>query len=137
MNKISHSGVIEEIVGDNIVVRFVQTSACAACKAASHCSAAESREKVVTVVDHHAAVTHAVGDEVTVTMTAENGRRAVLLAFVFPFILMVLVLSLCLLLTRNEGIAALAGMASLFPYYLAIYWCRDRIARRFAFIIEN
>ncbi len=48
-NKIKHSGVVEKIVGDCVRVRIVQTSACAACKVASHCNAAESKEKIVEV----------------------------------------------------------------------------------------
>ena len=137
MNRISHRGVVETIEGDRIEVRFTQTSACAACHVAGHCSAAESREKVVSVIARSAAKSHAVGDEVTVAMTADNGRRAVMLAFVLPFVLMVSVLSLCLWLTRREDVAALAGVGSLAPYYFILYLCRGRLARHFAFVIEE
>ena len=45
--KISHSGIVERIDGDCVQVRIVQTSACAACKVAGYCNAAESKEKVI------------------------------------------------------------------------------------------
>ena len=48
-NKISHSGVIDRIDGGHVKVRIVQTSACAACKVAGYCNAAESKEKIVDV----------------------------------------------------------------------------------------
>ena len=47
--KISHSGVIEEIQGDGVKVRIVQTSACAACKVAGYCNAADKKEKIIDV----------------------------------------------------------------------------------------
>ena len=47
--KISHSGIVERINGDCVQVRIVQTSACAACKVAGYCNAAESKEKVIDV----------------------------------------------------------------------------------------
>ena len=137
MSKISHSGTVEAISGDSITVRFMQTSACAACKVAGHCSAAESKEKTVVVRDAAAARCHTVGDLVTVSMTASNGRRAVVLAFVIPFLIMVGILGLCLWLTGSEATAALTGLASLIPYYAVLYLMRDRLAGQFAFIIEQ
>lgn len=137
MNKISHTGIVETIKGTLVSVRIVQTAACAACKAARHCSASESKEKVIEVDDASAAQAHRVGDQVVVTMSAANGRDAVLLAFVIPFVIMTAVLAVTLWLSHNEPLAALAGVGSLLPYYLAVYLCKDRIAGKFAFVIEN
>lgn len=137
MSKISHIGTVESISGDSITVRFVQTSACASCKVAGHCSAAESKEKTVVVSDADAARRHAVGDQVKVAMTASNGRRAVLLAFIFPFLVLVGSLGLCYWLTGSEGASALTGLASLIPYYAVLYLFRDRLAEHFAFVIEQ
>lgn len=137
MNQISHTGVVESIEGGRVNVRIVQTSACAACKVAGHCSAAESKEKVVQVDDSVAARRCNVGDKVNVAMTASRGRNAVILAFVIPFIVLVGTLVLCLRITGNEGIAALAGLGSLIPYYACIYLFRNKIARHFSFVIEN
>jgi len=137
MNSISHTGVVEAIKGDCVSVRIVQTAACAACKVAGHCSAAESKEKVVMVDDHDAAMRCSVGDQVSVAMTADRGRNAIMLAFVLPFIVLVATLVVCLRITGDEGIAALAGLASLIPYYACVYLLKDRIARHFVFVIEN
>jgi len=41
-NKISHSGVVENIEDGCAHVRIVQSSACAACKVAGYCHAAEA-----------------------------------------------------------------------------------------------
>ena len=47
--KISHSGIVESIEDGCVKVRIVQTSACAACKVAGYCNAADSKEKSVDV----------------------------------------------------------------------------------------
>ena len=49
--KISHSGVVESILDGCVKVRIIQTSACAACKVASHCNAAESKVKIVDIIE--------------------------------------------------------------------------------------
>ena len=134
--KISHSGVIERIEGDCIKVRIVQTSACAACKVASHCNAAESRVKVVDVFGCDTAK-YATGQEVTVWASRDVANRALLLGFGVPFLLLVCVLLIALRLTANEGLAALWALGSLVPYYFALWLLRNRIQRGISFQIEE
>ena len=48
-NKIKHSGVVDGVDGTTVRVRILQSSACSACKVASHCNASETKEKLVEV----------------------------------------------------------------------------------------
>ena len=75
-NKISHSGIIKSIEDNCIKVQIVQTSACAACKVASHCNAAESKVKIVDVFTN--AIGYQVGQEVTVWASKDVANRALL-----------------------------------------------------------
>ena len=136
MNKISHQGIVESVEGSEAVVRIVQTSACAACKAASHCSAAESKEKLVTARIQGDDMPQ-VGDDVVVSMPGVSGRDAVVFAFVLPFIIMVAVLYCCLRITSDEALSALVGIGSLVPYYLLLYLFRGKLKDRFSFVLEN
>lgn len=133
--KISHAGVIERIEGDSIKVRIVQTSACAACKVASHCNAAESKVKIVDVFGCDTA-NYSTGQEVTVWASRDVANRALLLGFGVPFLLLVCVLMIALRFTANEGAAALWALGSLVPYYFALWLLRDRIQRGISFHIE-
>lgn len=133
--KISHAGVIERIEGDSIKVRIVQTSACAACKVASHCNAAESKVKIVDVFGCDTAK-YSTGQEVTVWASRDVANRALLLGFGVPFLLLVCVLMIALRFTVNEGAAALWALGSLVPYYFALWLLRDRIQRGISFQIE-
>ena len=137
MNKISHEGIVQSVGADQIEVRIIQSSACAACKVAAHCSAAESKEKIVHVKCANAMELYQVGDTVTVSMSSKNGRDAVMLGFIFPFLLLVAVLVLCLRFTGDEGIAALASIAALIPYYIGLWAFNGKVKKRFAFYIEN
>jgi sigma-E factor negative regulatory protein RseC len=133
--KISHSGVVERIEGDCIKVRIVQTSACAACKVASHCNAAESKVKIVDVFGCDT-TNYSTGQEVTVSTSGVVANRALLLGFGIPFLVLVGVLVMVLLLTGNEGLSAICGLAALVPYYIILYLCRDRISRQLTFYLE-
>ena len=132
--KISHSGIIESIDERCIHVRIVQTSACAACKVAGYCIAAESKEKLVDV--YKPAGSLKVGDAVTVTASAQIATQALLYGFAYPFVLLVAVLVVVLWLTGNEATAGLSALVSLLPYYAVLYLLRDRHRERFAFDIE-
>jgi sigma-E factor negative regulatory protein RseC len=134
-NKIKHSGVVENILGDSVQVRIVQTSACAACKVAGYCNASESKEKLVDI--YHADTRNLkVGDVVTVTASTQVAAQALLLGFGLPFVVLVAVLIVVLLITGNEGAAALSGLAALVPYYAVLFLFRNRIRDKLSFSIE-
>lgn len=134
-NKIKHSGVVENIMGDSVQVRIVQTSACAACKVAGYCNASESKEKLVDI--YHADTRNLkVGDVVTVTASTQVAAQALLLGFGLPFVVLVAVLIVVLLITGNEGAAALSGLGALVPYYAVLFLFRNRIRDKLSFSIE-
>ena len=133
--KISHSGIIESIAEGCVKVRILQTSACAACKVAGHCNASESKEKIVDVFCSDVS-SYQVGESVVVCASHDVANRALLLGFGVPFLVLVGVLILTLYITGNEGVAAMAGLIALVPYYIVLYAFRSHIQRRLAFYIE-
>ena len=134
--KISHSGIVESISEGCVQVRILQTSACAACKVAGHCHASESKEKIVDVLNV-ADVSHLkVGDNVVVSASRDVANRALLLGFGVPFLILLSVLLVMLQLVSDEGLAALAALLALLPYYGLLYLMRDRIQQKMAFFIE-
>ena len=122
-------------MGDSVQVRIVQTSACAACKVAGYCNASESKEKLVDI--YHADTRNLkVGDVVTVTASTQVAAQALLLGFGLPFVVLVAVLIAVLLITGNEGAAALSGLGALVPYYAVLFLFRNRIRDKLSFSIE-
>ena len=94
-NKITHSGIVKSIADGCIKVQIVQTSACAACKVASHCNASESKVKIVDVFTRDTNI-YQIGQEVTVWASKDVANRALLLGFGAPFLLLICVLMLAL-----------------------------------------
>jgi len=116
-------------------VRILQTSACAACKVASHCNASESKVKLVDVDCDNASV-YREGQEVVVSASQSVANRALLLGFGIPFLILVGVLFIVLKTTGNEAVAALSGLGALMPYYLLLWLLRRQIGQQVSFAIE-
>lgn len=135
-DKISHTGIVERIAEGCVTVRILQASACAACKVAGHCSAAETKEKLVDVSCNDDAA-YSQGQTVMVTASHDVAFRALLLGFGLPLVLMVMVLVLVLSMSGDEAVAALGGLGILAPYYLLLWLMRSRIGRSVSFHIEQ
>ena len=127
---------MESVAEGCVKVRILQTSACAACKVASHCNASDQKVKIVEVFCDDAA-SYQKGQEVTVTASRQVAANALLLGFGLPFLLLMLILIVTLKLSGNEGVAAIAALASLAPYYLVLWLLKDRIRQRLAFALER
>lgn len=134
--RISHSGVIERILDNCVQVRILQTSACAACKVAGHCNASESKVKLVDV-DCTDVSGYRPGQEVVVSASRDVAGKALLLGFGVPLLVMVVVLVVALGLKVSEGMAALAALGALVPYYVLLWVFRDRIQRQISFQIDE
>ena len=134
-DSISHSGIIDSITGTKVRVRIVQNSACSSCKIASHCSSAESKEKMVDVrcID---ASNYKVGQAVNVLASQSVGMKAVLLAFVVPVVVLLTTILVCVGNGISDGVAALAGIASLSPYYFVLWLFRGKIENIVTFYLE-
>ena len=133
---IKHRGIVEKVDGSHIVVRIVQTSACSACSAKGLCNASESKEKQIDV--YEANPSYQIGEEVMVCGTTSMGMRAVLLAFGIPLIILVLALGVSMKITGEDALLS-SGIAlvSVVPYYIGIYFCKDKLNRTFSFTIEK
>lgn len=134
-NNIKHAGIIESVENGHVRVRILQASACGACVVSSHCHASRAKEKLIDVYETPTN-TRKKGDQVTVVASTKTGARAVALGFGVPFLLLLAVLFTTMGLTGSEPIAALAALASLIPYYIGLYVCKDKISGKLSFWIE-
>ena len=133
---IKHRGVVEKIEGTHVVVRIVQTSACSACSAKGLCNASESKEKQIDVYGVQAS--YRIGEEVAVCGTTSMGMRAVLLAFGVPLLILLLALFVTMRITDGDALlSAFVALLAVMPYYLLVYFMKDRLDRTFSFTIEK
>ena len=144
---IKHDGIIIALNGDGTArVRIVQTSACAACKAKAMCASAESAEKEMTVMllgDGQ----WAVGDTVEVMVQQKMGWKAVVLAYLLPFFVMLAVMFIGNgLLAMGDGATGLLGdeakreavlgtvaLCAMALYYLVLGMFKGKLQKEFSF----
>ena len=174
-NMIKHDGIIIALNKDGTaLVRIVQTSACAACKAKAMCASAESAEKEMTVVllnqeprtrNQDASATteqskvtslgslllapeaYRVGDTVEVMVQQKMGWKAVVLAYLLPFFVMLAVMFIGnWLLAMGDGATGLLGdeakreavlgtvaLCAMALYYLVLGMFKDKLQKEFSF----
>ena len=148
---IKHDGIIIALNGDGTaLVRIVQTSACAACKAKAMCASAESAEKEMTVMllgDGQ----WAVGDTVEVMVQQKMGWKAVVLAYLLPFFVMLAVMFVGNgLLAMGDGATGLLGdeakreavlgtvaLCAMAMYYLVLGLFKDKLQKEFSFTAKK
>lgn len=134
-NIIEHLGVVENINGTHLSVKIIQSSLCTGCSAKGHCSSADRKEKIVDVTDPHASQ-YQVGDRVMVLGTMSMGMSAVLLAFVYPFILLVASLFIFMAIWSDDLLSASLSLGLLIPYYFILWLNRTRLKQKFLFTIK-
>jgi sigma-E factor negative regulatory protein RseC len=132
---IEHEGIIDQIYGDIAHVKIQSVSACASCHAKGVCSAADQEEKYLDVPLH--GVQYRQGDPVFVQVARHLGLRAVLMAYVYPFLLLMAVLIAMLAAGATELRAGSIALLSIVPYYLLLYLLRNRISKSFTFSIKK
>lgn len=136
-NTVKHLGIVESINGSYLKVRIVQTSACSSCSVKGHCSAAESKEKLIDVYNKDG-LDCQVGSQVTISGATSLGMKAVMWAFVFPFVVLLISLFISMSVTGgDEAVSSVVSLCMLIPYYLILFLCRERFRRTFVFVLES
>jgi len=132
---ISHEGVVTKITNDELEIKILAQSACAACHAKSACGMGEQAEKILTV-PRPKDKEFALMQKVNVKMAINQGNTAAILAYLIPIILLLAVLFVCLGLGFGEGLSALISIVALIPYYIVLYLRRDKLKQKFEYTIE-
>ena len=137
-NNIKHLGIVESIDGSHVRVKILQSSACSSCSVKGHCNISETKEKIIDIHDKKSAECCSIGQQVMVCGTTSMGMKAVLLAFVLPFVVLLAALFVSMRVTDgDEATSALVSLCTLIPYYILIYLLRNKISRTFSFTLET
>ena len=130
---IEHEGIVKSSDKKSVTVSIISLSACTGCHAEGICSLSGREEKTVEIPGIYKVVP---GESVTVLMKQSSGFAAVFLGYVLPLILVVVMLIILASISVPELTAGLGAIAILIPYYLALYFFRKRINRKFTFSLK-
>jgi sigma-E factor negative regulatory protein RseC len=134
-NIVTHPGIVKKVESNRIEIAIMVTSACASCEIKGACSVSDVEEKSV-MVDINNNEQYKVGQNVTIEMSQSLGTWAVLLGYVFPFLVLLTGLIIFIELGLDQGIAGILSLALLLPYYFTIYLLREYLGTRFNYNIR-
>ncbi|MBR8538097.1 SoxR reducing system RseC family protein [Carboxylicivirga sediminis] len=135
LDYIEHEGIVTEVSPQLIKVRIVNESACASCHANGSCTAADLQDKIIDVYQSESNVQ--IGQKVMILGKKSLAPKAVLLAYIYPILIILAVLVTVFYLTSDELLAGGMALAALVPYYLFIYLLKDKLKRTFSFTIKH
>lgn len=128
IKEITHHGVVSKITSNKITVALKGNVNCEGCKAQSACGVSDSNDKEIEIIN--ATQSFQLNEPVEVLLKRELGLKAVFWAYVFPFILMFLVLVITSFFFK-EWIAGLLSVSILIPYYFMLFVLKDKFQKAF------
>ena len=132
---IEHTGIIESIQDHRFRILITQQSACSECDVKGACTISGQQEKIVEVESFDSSFK--VGEKVLLAGKNTFGLLAVFLAFVIPFILILITLVSLQSLVSNEIISGGIALFILVPYYLILSLFNKRLKTKFNFEIKK
>ncbi|MGF7140017.1 SoxR reducing system RseC family protein [Roseimarinus sediminis] len=132
--EVTHTGIVREIGPKGIKVGIVVQSGCASCQIKGSCNMSEQSDKELDI-DCNPADFHS-GQHVLVHLKSSQGMNALFLGYILPFLVLLGTMIIATKLIDDEGITGLLGLASLVPYYIVLYFFRDKIKKRFTYVVN-
>ena len=132
---IEHEGIVTDIRDGIADIRIVQYSACSGCHIKSACTVADKKEKIVEVPYNDMEIK--IGDKVLIVGSNTIGTKAVLIAFLYPFILLFCTLFIIYSITSDEALSGIASLTVLIPYYVLLYFFKNKLKKKFEFSLKS
>lgn len=128
-------GVVVSVTPEKVSVRIIARSACGSCTAKSLCGAGDIAEKIIEVKKPSGQ--YKVGEQVVVSMSNGLGARATLFGYLFPFVLLIVLLITFDSLGVAELTNGLFSIGVLVPYFFVLWVLRKKFEKRFVFGIQS
>lgn len=132
---ISHDGIVTGTDSEGVVEIAISTgTACSACHAGSACIMGSDGMRSIRIRTEKK---YSAGEKVTVTMEQSQGRRAVIIGYVIPLVVLLASFVIFSMAGIGELFICLASFAALAACYFIIWLLRDRIGKHFTFKIND
>jgi sigma-E factor negative regulatory protein RseC len=132
---IEHRGIIDRFTDHSVIVKILSESACSACHAKGACSAADMQNKEIEVTG--SSIGLRTGEMVNLIMDQSQGFKAVMIAYVYPFIVLFGGLLAANAAGLSEIICAFVAIGLLPPYFFIVYLFRQKVRENFSFSIRK
>ena len=133
--RVSHTGVITNITGNELEIEILSSGSCGTCSIKSACGMSETKEKHITVPKPDGKE-FIVGQPVKVSMTARQGGKAAIYAYLVPALLMISTILTISQFTSEDWIIAVAGIGIAAAYYFILFLFKGKIREKFEYEVE-
>lgn len=132
---IEHSGIIDKIENNRIQVLINQQTSCSECQANGVCIPYDNGKKIIEIENSDPIFKQ--GDKVIVSGQKLIALQSVLLAFVIPFILIIITLLILKSFDIPEIISGIISIVMLLPYYFILSFFNNKLKMKFKFEIKK
>jgi len=133
---ICHKGTINKMLDNILYVEIERHTACAACHAKNICLSFSKKEAIIPVATNEPEKFQ-VGEVVQLTMKQSMGSKAVVIAYLFPFLVLALGLLVTYYFTKNELLSIGVSFAATILYFLLIKKIDKRLQKQFSFVANK
>lgn len=131
------SGIIKEIKNKNLFVEITINEACHSCNARKDCVIGSTPSTRIIEVTNHNNDKLQIGNTVTITMQTRTGLKAVLIAYIVPFLLFLSCMSTMSYYNVSELKIGIYSIATIAIYYVCLYSLRSKIKKAVTFSIKD
>lgn len=135
-NTLCHEAIVKEVNADTIVVQMQVESACTACHSRHLCGMTENKQQELTVKNEYHE-SFEVGERVQVKIQNSLAWKAILICYLFPFVVLIASFITLSVLIENELISALVSLGAVGVYYFIVWLFREKIDHNTHFMISK
>jgi sigma-E factor negative regulatory protein RseC len=134
MNEIKHIGIVTNITEENVFVAVNDISSCQGCQLQNSCGTGHSgpKEFIIPIVDFY----FQIGEEVALFIKPNLGLKAVFLAFIIPFLILLIVL-ISTLNYLPEWLSGIFVVGFIALYFIVLKWVNPFIKKHFQIEIKK
>ena len=135
-SSICHQGTIKEIKDNVLFVEIERSAACAACHAKGACLASQRKEEIIPIPTNEPNEFQ-VGELVQVNLKKSMGAKAVIIAYLCPFLVLTLWLFGTYYFTKNELLSIGVAFVATALYFLFIKKIDSKLKKHFTFFVSK
>lgn len=136
ISTICKEGIVRKIEGDEITVEITKSSACEQCHARAICLPSNERHDCIIAKNVYNEKFE-IGEVVTLALKTSLGVKAVIIGYLFPFIILMTALLICYAITKNELISVLVSLFCTVLYYFTLKFRNKKLEAKFAFLVHK
>lgn len=129
-------GIVRAIHENSIDVEIIISSACSGCHAKSICMPSDQKQEIISAKSLYGEKFE-IGEKVELVLSNTSANKAVIFAYVIPFIQLMITLIACYIIFHSELIGVIASIASVGIYYIILKAFKKKFDEEFTFFVKK